>query len=193
MATEKQLAANRRNARRSTGPRSSAGKHRVSRNALRHGLSISVTANPAVAERIERLARAIAGGIVDEKRLNDARAVAAAEFDLARARQAKLALIERIKAFGTLDPPPGLNPIYLLRAVAAMAAGREPAPLPEPERVPAMPPNEPARTAEAVKRGLRELAKFDRYEQRARVRRDRAVLQMIEFGLYSTTSSNCAE
>jgi hypothetical protein len=183
MPSEKQVAANWRNARRSTGPRSIAGKRRVSRNAFRHGLSISVTANPALRDCIEQLAREIAGRTDDETKLAYARPVAAAEFDVARARQAKVALIERIKAFGTLDPPPGLNPIYLLRAVAAMAAGREPAPLPEPERVPAMPPNEPDRTAEAVKRGLRELAKFDRYEQRARVRRDRAVLQMqmIEF------------
>jgi hypothetical protein len=38
MATEKQIAANRRNAQKSTGPRSPEGKCRSSRNALRHGL-----------------------------------------------------------------------------------------------------------------------------------------------------------
>lgn len=40
MATEKQIKANRENAKRSTGPKSSVGKSRSSRNALRHGLSI---------------------------------------------------------------------------------------------------------------------------------------------------------
>lgn len=36
--TDKQLAANRRNARRSTGPKTPTGKARSSRNALKHGL-----------------------------------------------------------------------------------------------------------------------------------------------------------
>jgi hypothetical protein len=40
MATEKQIRANRENAKRSTGPKSLAGRLRSSRNALRHGLSI---------------------------------------------------------------------------------------------------------------------------------------------------------
>ncbi len=39
MATKRQIAANRRNARRSTGPRTAAGKAASSANALRHGLA----------------------------------------------------------------------------------------------------------------------------------------------------------
>ena len=38
MTTEKKAASNRRNAQKSTGPRSAAGKALVSRNALKHGL-----------------------------------------------------------------------------------------------------------------------------------------------------------
>jgi hypothetical protein len=38
MATEAQINGNRRNAKRSTGPRTPMGKERSSRNALRHGL-----------------------------------------------------------------------------------------------------------------------------------------------------------
>src|SRR5947209_6671559 len=39
MSSERQIAANRRNARRSTGPRTISGKSRSRRNAIRHGLS----------------------------------------------------------------------------------------------------------------------------------------------------------
>ena len=41
MASPKQLAANRRNARRSTGPKSEEGRRRTAVNALSHGLSSS--------------------------------------------------------------------------------------------------------------------------------------------------------
>jgi len=40
MATEKQIAANRRNAKKSTGPRTQEGKARSRMNALRHGLAV---------------------------------------------------------------------------------------------------------------------------------------------------------
>ena len=39
MATDKQIAANRRNAEKSTGPRTPEGKARCARNALKHGLA----------------------------------------------------------------------------------------------------------------------------------------------------------
>lgn len=39
MATEKQIAANRANAKRSTGPKTPTGKRRSSGNAFKHGLS----------------------------------------------------------------------------------------------------------------------------------------------------------
>jgi hypothetical protein len=39
MASERQIAANRRNAQRSTGPRSASGAKRSSQNAYRHGLA----------------------------------------------------------------------------------------------------------------------------------------------------------
>jgi hypothetical protein len=59
MASERQIAANRRNARRSSGPRSSAGKRRSSGDALRHGLSRVI--NDRGREDIEALARLLVG------------------------------------------------------------------------------------------------------------------------------------
>jgi len=44
--TEKRLAANRRNALKSTGPRTKEGKARASMNALKHGLRASSLAVP---------------------------------------------------------------------------------------------------------------------------------------------------
>jgi hypothetical protein len=57
MASERQIAANRRNARKSTGPRSGAGKKRASRNAYRHGLTLSITSTEALAKQLETLVR----------------------------------------------------------------------------------------------------------------------------------------
>ena len=46
MATEKQIAANRRNAKKSTGATTDAGRERAKLNALRHGLTGQVTVMP---------------------------------------------------------------------------------------------------------------------------------------------------
>jgi hypothetical protein len=61
MATERQIAANRRNARKSTGPRTRAGKKRARRNSYRHGLSYGAAGAVAFARHIEALAKKIAG------------------------------------------------------------------------------------------------------------------------------------
>ncbi len=55
---------NRLNARASTGPKTARGKARVGRNALRHGLSLPVLSDPAVAPEVAELARTIAQSVV---------------------------------------------------------------------------------------------------------------------------------
>src|ERR1700736_2770873 len=60
--SERKRAANRRNARSSTGPRTAAGKARVTQNALRHGLNVAVADDPLLTEEVERIARAICDG-----------------------------------------------------------------------------------------------------------------------------------
>jgi hypothetical protein len=63
MATEKQILANRRNARSSTGPRTSAGKARSRMNARRHGLASLLEGAPpetcldleALSERLSQI------------------------------------------------------------------------------------------------------------------------------------------
>src|SRR5262249_907780 len=102
MASERQIAANRRNAGRSTGPRSNGGKKRASRNAYRHGLSLNIGAIQEFAESVNTLAQKIAGNSPDVRVLERARNIAEAELDLGRARQAKVMLIEHSRAVSAL-------------------------------------------------------------------------------------------
>jgi hypothetical protein len=173
LASERQIAANRRNASGSGGPRSWAGKQRARRNAYRHGLSVGIGTSPAFAKQLDSLARKIA--IETATDLERARAVAEAELDLARVRRAKVSLIERVWKFGDLDAASLFSSpaqaIRLLKALERDGAARS-----EPICWSAsMPPGEPDRVAEAIRRALPEIVKLERYERRAAARRDRAV------------------
>jgi hypothetical protein len=177
--SEKQIAANRINARKSTGPRSGAGKKRASRNAHIHGLTISLS-GAAFTKQVEKLARKIAGRTKDQIVLEYARAAAQAELDLARVRRVKIALIKTVSALGALDAPQVFGSLAEeMRYLKSILSGRAPPALPERiEPLATMPTEEPERTAEAVRRALPELLKLDRYESRAVARRDRAIRQI---------------
>ena len=60
MVTEKQVAANRRNALKSTGPRSLAGKIKSRANALRHGLATKTLLDPSKRQKIDALTQIFA-------------------------------------------------------------------------------------------------------------------------------------
>jgi hypothetical protein len=93
MATERQLAANRKNALRSKGPSSRAGIARTARNAQRHGLA--ATPQPVVLQQIKQLALEIAGDAASALRREKAREVAHAAIDLARVREVRIAILNR--------------------------------------------------------------------------------------------------
>ena len=59
MSSAKQIEANRKNAQKSTGPRTAAGKARASRNSRKHSLCTISRNNPSYAPRIGAIARAI--------------------------------------------------------------------------------------------------------------------------------------
>jgi hypothetical protein len=155
VASDRQIAANRRNAGKSTGPRSTGGKTRAGRNAYRHGLSLRISLIATFSKEVERLAQKIAKDTEREVTLDHARAVAEAQLDLARVRRAKIALIESARALGGLECP-------LSETV---------------ECVP-MTSQEPQELAEAIRRVLPELVRLDRYERRAAWRRDRALTSL---------------
>ena len=184
MASERQIAANRRNARKSTGPRSGAGRKRASRNAYRHGLTLSIISTVEFAEQVDKLARKIAGNTDDAIILECARAIAQAQLDLARVRRAKVALIERASAFGELDPPRAFTTIaQCIRILNALDRGRFALPNAI-DSLATMPSRESDRSAEAMRRVLPELRRLDRYERRASAQRERAVLGLSDRGKY---------
>jgi hypothetical protein len=178
MASERQIAANRRNARNSTGPRSTSGKKRASQNAFRHGLTKPISSAEFERE-VETLACQIAGASEDKIKIGLARDAAEAELELARVRRVKAALIERVAAFGRFDVPnPFQSPkdevAWIMQRYfgATLWKGR---PKLAVDRLQTMPSHEPHRTAEAFRRILPELVKLRRYESRAVMRRDRAI------------------
>jgi len=182
MASERQIAANRRNARKSTGPRSGAGRKRASRNAYRHGLTLNITSTAAFAKQLNKLARKIAGEdqLLEARRTSDVAAFA--DVDEARARAGlfdvgNFHLIERASAFGELDPP-RLTVTQVIRLLNAFERGR---PILQPiDALATMPSQEPDRSAEAVRRALPDLRKLERYERRSAARRDRAALDLVD-------------
>jgi hypothetical protein len=93
MASTAKIAANRKNAAKSTGPRSIAGRLRVSRNALRHGLSLPISANAEAATVASDLAGLIAGENPSPARIELARRIADAKIDLDRVREVRIAAL----------------------------------------------------------------------------------------------------
>jgi hypothetical protein len=158
MATDRQIAANRCNAKRSTGPRSRAGRKRSSRNSFRHGLAAAITADAEGIRLIERLARKIAGTTTDIVTLQCAQAVAQAEFDLTQVRRIKIALMSRVKLTGGT-------------ANASSGGGA---------KTPGMPTKQPDAIADAIREALSDLIRFDRYERRAAAQRARALHILLE-------------
>lgn len=162
MASERRIAANRRNAQKSTGPKTALGKKRSSQNAYAHGLSLPVR-NAGSQKQIEELAHLFAADASDARFLGLAETAAEAQADLERVRKVKTAMIER-----ALVQTQGGNraPSELLDSSGPMLAGEE-----EGERS----------FVDAVRNILPDLTKINRYEKRAASRRDRAIHALASF------------
>ena len=197
MASERQIAANRRNARKSTGPRSEAGKKRASGNAYRHGRA-AIGGQPGTsAAEIETLASAIAaaasGSVLaaaDTEILGYARTAAQAERELARIRAMKAVAMSALMAVANL--PIAAVSQHVDVDLVAMCGNDEPLFESSPAPVtPKQTPSEPTGNANAARRSLTDLLILDRYEQRAAARRDRAVLDIIARYVLMTVINRC--
>ncbi|SDJ63342.1 MULTISPECIES: hypothetical protein [Bradyrhizobium] len=103
MATEKQIAANRANAQRSTGPKTLVGKMKSGRNAFRHGLSCPTHPDPV---KVDALAQMLLDGAATDLRLSVATELVTAQLELLAIRSVRAEILAAIdiKAGGT----PGL-------------------------------------------------------------------------------------
>ena len=181
MTSERQIAANRRNAQRSTGPRSRAGKARVSRNALKHGLAATLMDNPALVEEVSALATTLVGGASgDTTALALASAIAEAELDLIRVRMARVELLNRLAADpATFEPklPKWLTPDWIEQVLEAVASDDPITAIAKSNIRRLLMPvaNQPEKQALVLARAAPQLLRLDRYERRAMSRRRTAI------------------
>lgn len=94
MVSDKQIAANRRNAKKSTGPTTESGKRRSRRNAVRHGLAICADRDPLLRGDVERLAQIISSARNEPQITWLAHDAAVAQIDLLRIRKIRASIFE---------------------------------------------------------------------------------------------------
>jgi hypothetical protein len=186
VATERQIAANRANAARSTGPRSAAGKKRSAQNSFRYGLTIK-SSDAGFLKEADKRAVLIGGEDMDAIEYDLARNAAEAQMDLERVKETTVALIHRVFIKGSLTPPQHFSTkkeerkyFNAMRRSIMGHVHTPPAPiLIDPSDT--MPKSQDEREAEATRRMLPELLKLSTYEKRFAGRRDRAIKKLVEY------------
>lgn len=95
MSSRAKIAANRANGRKTRGPRTTVGKSKASRNALKHGLAIISRRIPEHFAEIEAVATAICDGATDPLLLEQALIIAENGFVRGCVEAERIATIER--------------------------------------------------------------------------------------------------
>jgi hypothetical protein len=158
MTTQRKTIANRQNAKLSSGPRTTIGKARSSRNRRTHGLSVPIMYERTWEQKIEALTAAIAGARAQPADLKHARSIAAAEVELIRAQAARTDVLKAMAAVcDSMRPDDEATSAASFDIVAGIIAA------------------------------LRRLKLFDRYVRRARSRRNRAVRSFVASDAHRTS------
>jgi hypothetical protein len=202
MTSPRKVAANQTNGRKSRGPNTRAGKARASRNARRHGLSAFVTTDLVMSPKMKEMVDAICDGDNDPLLRQQAIAIAHSEHWLSRIRAEKIAAIERLRDATAFPLTPdtriarGRLRLRIFDAACAqedvvndlinkaVAAGLDPKlVLLSPKLETAWPPpwmnfvleDAERDEHEALREGIRDLERLDRYERRAWSARKKAL------------------
>ena len=179
MTTIRQRRANRANAKASTGPKTKAGKARSATNALRHGLTISVWSEPALAPQAEAISPKIVGPNAEAKALGWARRIVEAQVDLNRVRSLRRHAIARMLSDPRCDSPFG--PIQGIRLINRFLdpVGRNTVGAKDIDAIDEVlhpkPLERDAKLAKILVDWDGELRRLDRYERRALSRRKTAI------------------
>ena len=186
MVSERQIAANRRNAQKSMGPKSPSGKQRSSKNAYHHGLSVPMSVRSEA--ELKDLSRQFGGDATDAEILALAERAADAQLDLERVRKARVAMVEcawKLRASGAESWHPEFEELRHRFAQIGRREGMQAERFLESELqnpfqpLPGGNEEKERRFIDAVGRALSELTKTIAYEKRAAGRRDRAIRQIV--------------
>jgi hypothetical protein len=163
MTSERKLAANRINAKRSTGPRTEQGKSRAKHNALRHGLTNVTRHNAALSPEMERMANAICGKGATQLQYDQALEIAESEFMVLAVRAARVAAT--ILPTPT-EKPAGTNEPQLENEAGRLDCEGQSSAFTEDDFT-------------AFQPALFKMTRYERYERRALSRRQRAIRRFV--------------
>jgi glycerol-3-phosphate dehydrogenase len=116
MTSERQIAANRLNGRKSPGLCTTAGKSTASRNAARHGLAAIRNRQPIEPADLERLAKALCGNDDDPAVYKQAIVIASHELVLRAISAQQIAVVERLRDPSVIALAKGDNRLQLAKA-----------------------------------------------------------------------------